>query len=131
MAKPTNDNEHNGVQIKVWIPEEFYAVLAARAQEHGTNRAAEARGLMLAGLRAESRQQQELHHVERVAWFAARDVAHVRELLLRLIFAQQQGTKEERTASLDTIERQTGGKALHRLTHYLQVSKNDPESATE
>ena len=129
MANLTTGNEHNGVQIKVWIPEEFYDLLAVRAQENGTNRAAEARGLMLAGLQAESMQQQELNHLERVGWFAARDVAHVRELLLRLIFSQQQGTKEERKTQLDKIERQTGGKAIDRLTHYLREDGSDHRPA--
>ncbi len=68
MANSGVRDEHTGVQIKVWIPEEFYDLLAVRAAEHGTNRAAEARALMMAGLRAESVERQQWDHLERVAW---------------------------------------------------------------
>ena len=68
MTKSGVRDEHAGVQIKVWIPEELYDLLAVRAAEQGTNRAAEARALMVAGLRAESVERQQWDHLERVAW---------------------------------------------------------------
>lgn len=90
MVAETTTVEKDGVQIKVWIPGEFYDLLKSQAARHQTSVAAEARRLMQAGL-APLGTLDELKsdltklsqfarlHLEPLAFIAAMDAAYSRE----------------------------------------------------
>jgi plasmid stability protein len=81
------EDRHEGMQIKVWIPDGFYDLLRGRAKRFGTSVAEEARQLMQAGLaplEAVEKMGQTIEelnqflrlHVEPLAFIAAMDAAY-------------------------------------------------------
>ena len=127
----TDASEHAGVQIRVWVPETVYDLLVERAHDRGTNRAEEARQLILAGLRAESVDAQDRDHLERLTWLAALESAVHFELMRPFIEGQPGGgnTPEERQATYQKRLDQARGRAVDRLTKALR--SDDQESQKE
>lgn len=119
-------NEHDGVQIKVWIPEELYDLLAVRAAEHGTNRAAEARALMMAGLRAESLEHQQWDHLERLAWKGTVETMTLMNLLATFLAEGVGGeTVEAKQNNYRHQVQSTRAAVIKQLAEYLRDPRGD------
>lgn len=119
MANTTIPKDGEEVQIRVWVPSEMYALIAERATELGTSKAAVTRQIMIEGLRVQSRNHQEWEQIERRAWFSAKEAAKVFELLSWMIYVNQSGNSEQRQEALRKVKRESEDRANQRLLQYL------------
>ena len=139
MAEDTTDR-HDGVQIKVWVPEGFYDMLKALAGRHRTSVAAEARRLMVAGVEpvetmdalAEGLVELDRFirlHLEPLAFVAAMDAAKVAAYEKQRIAAQRQlhlashprpDGKDDSEQQADFIDRQMADQATKRIQRVLR-----------
>lgn len=132
MEERATAKDHAGMQIRVWISEDVYDLLKARARHHGTSVAEEARRLMQLGLAEGMTWEQfdaSLDHLERLAYDTAvnaRLLTKVEESRARMSFKQQQGTGQPDDAVLQRFRRQWGElrhEASEALTRYLQAEE--------
>ena len=139
MAEDTNDR-HDGVQIKVWVPEGFYDMLKSLAVRHRTSVAAEARRLMVAGVEpseavdalAEGLVELDRFirlHLEPLTFVAAMDSAKVAAYERQRIAAQRQlhlashprpDGKDDSEHQANFIDRQMAERATKRIKRVLR-----------
>jgi len=120
-------DRHEGMQIKVWIPDGFYDLLRGRAKRYGTSVAEEARQLMQAGLAPldvmetmgktiEELNQFLRRHVEPLGFIAAMDAAYGAEA-----WRYQFGVAyKDQAASLDRALRERAAARLKRQLRELE-----------
>ena len=134
-ASPKRTVETDGVQIKVWLPQDFYDVLRARATRFHTSIAEESRKLMqmgLSGLRSLETLEGDviqidrfLHeHLEPLAFIAAMDsafnAANWEQQAWLLHERQAGGDKAQATAPYQKYQRSLRQRATKRLQRKLR-----------
>ena len=145
MAENGSDR-HDGVQIKVWIPQDFYDLLRARAARFHTSVAEESRKLMQMGLSGlqgfealNGRMIQIdrfLHqHLEPLAFIAAMDSAFAAENWQQQTWIvherQHNGDKEKAAKPYQEYQRMLRERATKRLQRKLRDLDRDDEAAEE
>jgi len=121
------DDRHEGVQIKVWLPDGVYDLLKGRAKRFGTSVAEEARRLMQAGLAPlETLEKavetiegitQFLHeHMEPLGFISAMDAAYSAEAWRYQLGAAY----KDQAASLDRTLRERAATRLKRQLRELE-----------
>nr|WP_172684558.1 hypothetical protein [Sulfobacillus thermotolerans] len=134
MEHTAMSKDHTGMQIRVWISEDVYGLLKARARNHGTSVAEEARRLMQLGLAEGMTWEQfdaALDHLERLAYDTAvnaRLLTKVEESKARLSF-KHQNTGQSDMVVMQNFRRQWGQlrqEAVDGLARYLR-DNDDPE----
>lgn len=133
MAEDSNDR-HDGVQIKVWVPEGFFDMLKALAVRHRSSVAAEARRLMVAGVEPSEALNTVVEglsdlnrflrlHLEPLAFVAAMDSAKAAAYWKRRVFLEshQSGrAKDEAKALMDKLEQEMAAQAARRVRRVLR-----------
>ena len=145
-ASPKPTVETQGVQIKVWIPQDFYDLLRARAARFHTSVAEESRKLMQMGLSGlqgfealNGRMIQIdrfLHqHLEPLAFIAAMDSAFAAENWQQQTWIvherQHNGDKEKAAKPYQEYQRMLRERATKRLQRKLRDLDRDDEAAEE
>ncbi|AUW92625.1 hypothetical protein BXT84_00550 [Sulfobacillus thermotolerans] len=138
MAEDSNDR-HDGVQIKVWVPEGFYDMLKALAARHQTSVAAEARRLMVAGVEPSEALDTVVEglsdlnrflrlHLEPLAFVSAMDSAKSAAYWKRRVYLEshQRGSaKDEAKALMEQMERDMSDQATRRIKRVLREIEID------
>ena len=135
--------DHDGIQIKVWLPESMYSTVRELAAAHTDGNMSQAvRVLLQRGLEKDALEEaaqavvdrvtSQLDHLERLAYFAAVESASATEHLVGLTtsVAQQESTdpavaKKRLDAAMERIR----SRATERLTKALHTNspgKDDP-----
>ena len=126
MPKNPNNDEHSGVQIRVWLPESLYDLIVARSEERGTSRAEEVRNLVIQGVKSEIRRDRELDHLERIAWRGTMETITLLEILGPWLRGSVAGDNLEQKTK--EYQRQLGiarKRATDRLRQELQELDDD------
>ena len=145
-ASPKPTVETQGVQIKVWIPQDFYDLLRARAARFHTSVAEESRKLMQMGLSGLQgfealngrmiQMDRFLHqHLEPLAFIAAMDSAFAAENWQQQTWIvherQHNGDKEKAAKPYQEYQRMLRERATKRLQRKLRDLDRDDEAAEE
>ena len=134
--------ETNGLQIKVWIPQDFYDLLRARSARFHTSVAQEARKLMQAG-RTQIKPSETLEavvadldrylrlHLEPLAFIAAMDSAYDAASWHRLWSTTPGGKNAQDLEKLEHQLREQATKRIQRKLRELPSDEADPEEEEE